>query len=40
MKSVVAVLQLQLILLKRIKWSIIDIINNTYLYLKKNHMYK
>lgn len=38
MKSVVAVLQL--ILLKRIKWSIIDIINNTYLYLKKNHMYK
>lgn len=31
MKSVVAVLQLQLILLKRIKWSIIDIINNTYL---------
>lgn len=29
MKSVVAVLQL--ILLKRIQWSIIDIINNTYL---------
>lgn len=29
MKSVVAVLQL--ILLKRIKWSIIDIIKNTYL---------
>lgn len=30
MKSVVAVLQF--ILLKRFKWFIIDIVNNTYLY--------